>query len=477
MKYFIDKKVEFMYNVCMPVVYIILNAKKLHNLCTQNWDYHNNKFRCIIIAKGCDDMFDIADSKGIGEHLAKLIDRKYESRRKFCRAYIELDGGDATNQESIRKMSNRLSQIIKGGKAIQTYDLPIFTELLGVTCEEILTAGKYVVPNARRVTNYDISFSTDEEEWEKYIHHEDNLISNYDEYGMTVLDYALQNKNYALMKYLMDHKYIWFIGNDDKDFSYSLTFGAGTSIKRRDIGYTDILNVLIKERTYLRSQMISLAIENDDFKMLTRLKAREIPSLYMTSYLGIMMPDCEKYYDEDMVEQIAETDNEKIIEYFSNEFEIQAQRDKKYIFIFPYINELLGLLLQRKSKYADTVLVKAIAHNKSTYEKLRSLIAEAYEALKSDSYWIKDEDSLKEYANVAIAKELDYKENGSLINFRQMFNPNIKNSQIKGMTTNIIFVNSQSNNAVTQHFIDEVNEYYNKIRGLLDNPIITRDLS
>lgn len=122
-------------------------------------------------------------------------------------------------------------------------------------------------------------------------------------------------------------------------------------------------------------------------------------------------------------------------------------------------------------------MVKAIAHNKSTYEKLRSLIAEAYEALKSDSYWIKDEASLKEYANEAIAKELDYMENGSLINFRQMFTPNIKSSQIKGITTNIIFVNKQSNNVVTQHFIDEVNEYYNKIRSLLDNPIITGDLS
>lgn len=287
-------------------------------------------------------MFDIADSKKIGEHLAKLIDRNYESRRKFCRAYIELDGGDATDQESIRKMSNRLSQIIKGGKAIQTYDLPIFTELLGVTCEEILTAGKYVIPNARRMTNYDISFSTDEKEWEKYIQREDKLILNDDEYGKNVLDYALESKNYAFLKYLVDKKYIWFIGENDKDFAYTMNFGAGTSIERRKPNNFDLLEFELHQKTYLRSQMISLAIENNDFKMLTELKAREIPSLYMTSYLGIMMPDCEKYYDEDMVEQISETNNEKIIEYFADEFEIQAQHYKKYIFIFPYINELLS---------------------------------------------------------------------------------------------------------------------------------------
>ncbi len=432
---------------------------------------------CIMIAKGYDAVFKIAESKKIGEHLAKLIDKKYESRRKFCRAYIALDGGDDADQEAIRKMSNRLSQIIKGSKWIQTYDLPIFTELLGVTCEEILTAGKYILPSARRITNYDIAFSSDEAEWERYIQREDKLILNNDEYGKNVLDYAFENRNYAFLKYLVEKKYIWFVGENEKDFSYTMNFGAGTSIERRKPNSFDLLEFEMNQKTYLRSQMISLAIVNNDFKMLTELKAREIPSLYLTSYLGAQMPDCEKYYDSDMVEQIAETKNEKIIEYFSDEFEIQAKLDKKYVFIFPYVNELLDLLLKKKSKYVDTVLVKAIEHNKSTYEKLKRLISESFEGYKKNQPWLTDEALLKEYANQDIARELDFIENGSIVNFRQMFTSNIKSFQIKGITTNIVSIKNRSDNAVTQHFIDEVNEYYNKIRNLIENPISEAELS
>ncbi|MBO5525530.1 MAG: hypothetical protein J5993_02140 [Clostridia bacterium] len=420
-------------------------------------------------------MFKIEESKKIGEYLAKLIDKKYESRRKFCREYIALDGGDREDEESIRKMSNRLSQMLKGIKTIQTYDLPIFTELLKVSCEEILTAGKYVVPNTRRITNYDIAFSRDEKEWEEYIQREDKLILNYDEYGMTVIDYALQCKNYHFLKYLVDKKYIWFIGENDKDFAYS-NFGAGTSIKRREIGNTDILSVEMRNRTYLRSQMISLAIDNHDFKMLTELKAREIPSLYMTSYLGVRVPDCQKDYDADMIEHIAESNHEEIITYFADEFEIQTQQDKKYVFVFPYINELLDLLLKQKSKYADKALVKAIDHNKHTYHKLKKLIADAYEGYQKDLFWVNDESNLKKNANETIAKELDYFENGNMINFRQRFTPNLKCSQIEGITTNIIYVSYHSNNDVTQHFIDEINDYYNKIRNLMKNPITEGDL-
>ena len=77
----------------------------------------------------------------IGAYLADLINQKYESRRAFCRAYISANGEEPTN-ETINNMSNRLAQIAKGNKAIQTYDLPYFTELLGVSCEQILSAGE-----------------------------------------------------------------------------------------------------------------------------------------------------------------------------------------------------------------------------------------------------------------------------------------------------------------------------------------------
>ena len=95
-------------------------------------------------------MYEIENDK-IGEYLKNLITEKYVSQRKFCQAYIKATGGDVSDDET-RKMANRLSQIIKGAKAIQIYDLPIFTELLDATCEEILSAGQRFVPKSKQVT-------------------------------------------------------------------------------------------------------------------------------------------------------------------------------------------------------------------------------------------------------------------------------------------------------------------------------------
>ena len=74
-------------------------------------------------------------------------------------------------------------------------------------------------------------------EWEAYINRADKLILNSDEYCKTVLDYALEFGNYELIKFLMDHNYIWFDSRKDQD--YIQTFGAGTSIERRHVGSID----------------------------------------------------------------------------------------------------------------------------------------------------------------------------------------------------------------------------------------------
>lgn len=57
------------------------------------------------------------NNEKVGQYIANLIDNKYESRRAFCREYISLSGGVVTD-DSVSSMSNRLSQIIKGRKAI-----------------------------------------------------------------------------------------------------------------------------------------------------------------------------------------------------------------------------------------------------------------------------------------------------------------------------------------------------------------------
>ena len=66
-------------------------------------------------------MFKLEENgRQIGQYLSKLIDRKYKSKRQFCKAYIEADDNREADNEVIQKMANRISQIIQGKKAIQT---------------------------------------------------------------------------------------------------------------------------------------------------------------------------------------------------------------------------------------------------------------------------------------------------------------------------------------------------------------------
>ena len=90
-------------------------------------------------------MFSTEENEKIGNHLLALINKKYNSQRRFAKAYIEADGRTATDEE-IRKMANRVSQMIKGSKSIQAYDLPIFAKLLEVSYEEILSGGECLAP-------------------------------------------------------------------------------------------------------------------------------------------------------------------------------------------------------------------------------------------------------------------------------------------------------------------------------------------
>ena len=58
----------------------------------------------------------------------------------------------------LNRMNNRLSQICNGQNGIQMEDMLIFSDLLGVSCEEILSAGERRVPISGHMTNYDIAF-------------------------------------------------------------------------------------------------------------------------------------------------------------------------------------------------------------------------------------------------------------------------------------------------------------------------------
>ena len=102
-----------------------------------NTRYENKTIGDILFVQGVDGMFELKTNEEIGAYLKKVILSKYPSCRQFCVAYIDLtidfsDDPQDLRSEEIRKLTNRLSQILKGKKSIQTYDLPVFSELLGI---------------------------------------------------------------------------------------------------------------------------------------------------------------------------------------------------------------------------------------------------------------------------------------------------------------------------------------------------------
>lgn len=227
-------------------------------------------------------MFELADNEKIGIYLKEKIGEKFEKQRHFCKRYLECKGKEL-NDDEIRKVQNRLIQIIKGNKSIQIYDLPIFCELLDVTCEEILSAGENFAESSKRMTNYSIAFSNDENEWLKYINREDKLILNSDEYGNTVIDYAIRFKNYKFLKFLIEKGFIWFDCGDCN--KYALTFGAGTSIeKRKSFKIDNSLQYNLEMKDELRKEIIALAVQNKDIDILDKMRARELPTLYVEAH-------------------------------------------------------------------------------------------------------------------------------------------------------------------------------------------------
>ena len=259
-----------------------------------------------------------------------------------------------------------------------------------------------------------------------------------------------------------------FDSRNDKD--YVQTFGAGTSIERRKIGYIDYgLEDRLKTEDELRMNLIALAVDRNDSKMLDALRARENPQLYFkVHYAPGCSVDFDSFYNERVVEHIASS-SEEILDYFTDSFEIRDRvrykdgSNRVYTFLFPYISQLLDLLIAAKSPFAETALKKAIKHNKKTYKRLRELIL----SVKNDEYFY--EHYSEEYAkNLWLGvckKDLHFYDNGSIVIFSAIFS----HTGLDGMITNVAHATKVPSSPILKRLVEELNESYWKIKNLKEN--------
>lgn len=392
----------------------------------------------------------------IGDYLSKKILSRYKSIRQFCIAYLKLQNTDEVHDESILRMQNRFTQILKGKKAIQTHDLPIVCDLLGMSCEELLSAGKCFVPTSSRVTNYDIAFSKDPAEWQQYVDRPDKLILNFDEYGKSVLDYAIEFKNYELLKFLVEKEYINFVFPDDKHLSYMSEFSADTSIKRREIEHIDILSSRLNFSDSLRISMITLAIENKDYDVLEKFRAKETPMLYeISEYISSVDP-LYKCNTPALVEAISNAPDE-VLDYFLQEYDvnIDPKRNMKCFFVYQHLDDLIHVMIKRKDARAKRVLEAAIKHNQRVYSKLCSMIEKPIKYYMDELHY--DRESAKRIA----IRFFSYDEKCSVI---KLFG-----EKTTGLTSNIIRVDNVKSND------SDINSLITKLNALFDNVMSFKD--
>ena len=413
-------------------------------------------------------MFKVKSNDEIGEYLEKIIDDKYVSKRKFCIAVLR-EKDDELSDENIRKMQNKISQILKGKKGVQTYDLPIFCKLLDKSCEAILSAGEVFVPEVNRMTNYLIAFSKDENEWKKFIERDDKLILNPDEYCKNAIDYALEFKNHAFIRFLIDEGYITLILQEKAGVHIGeYVFGVKTNIKSRDFASSDIPDLYLYSQINsegLRNNIIDLALKNNDVELLYRINARETPELYRGGAFGKVEP-CE------YIDSLSKSDD-KILEYFTDEFDIDVPIDSwdrndfiTRTVIFPSVAELTKALISNKSDFAKTALEKISRHNANVYYQLKDCIDESikkkheqftYERTEKEIY--KDEIFGIDLATMVFNF---CKENGFV---HMMSDRSLDNN----IFTNIIKLDFNSGDEKLDKLIEDVNQYYKKVINIRED--------
>ena len=408
------------------------------------------------------NMFTV-DKTEIGRHIADLIaESHFKSARQFGKKYLELRYG-SVDEDAVPNIQNRISQIINGKKWIQMEDLPIFAELLGVSIEDIVSAGTSPAPSSSRVTNYSIAHSDDPAAWEAYACRDDKLILNPDEYNKTVIDYALEAGNYAFLKYLMDKEYIWFVGDDKSMYhnsfgEYGPGFGAGTSIERREIGYDETLNLWLKDKDDLRFKLMSLAIRNKDFDMLERLHAREIPLLYTISHFYVGNPRDDKLPESRNTEQFLQnlaTCSGETLKKFFEPFTVGSQRaDEENTFVFPYAGAVLDKMIKQRRRDAARFIGMATEWNRQVLSKLQEAIDEDTTACKEyyNYLGVRSEEHIR---SEALREYYYYPNTGFVAYTCARFE---RKAPVKGFITNIIRTTAKSSDPELQILIDELNE-------------------
>ena len=264
-----------------------------------------------------------------------------------------------------------------------------------------------------------------------------------------------------------------------------MRFGVGTRIGFSNSGHKNmhVLNFVLQERQKLRTIMITMAIERGDIEMLVKLKAREIPLWYHPcsisyNYHRNLEDTYERFYDEEMIVAISNCENKKILEYFSKQIDIKRPftkfKDKApNKFIFTFLGDLINLLIQKESDYAELLLKSAIKHNMYVYSELKELFKKLVNKYKNQGWAAidinSDNDKRRNYVIEVIYN--------TILNYFYLSSKNNLHfvSHIEDATVaNIVQISTKSKKESINELINKLYALYEKICNI--KPIIEKEV-
>ena len=210
------------------------------------------------------------------------------------------------------------------------------------------------------------------------------------------------------------------------------------------------------ENKLLRTQILSLALANNDFEALDKFKARLFP-IQLEANMSRAEFNFAEYYDEAFIKNVAAS-RFKVFDYFLEEYKTQTYGGKQEItWIYPFLGELIGACIKNKDfEKATKAIEVVINHNKTVYELMRKTYLLLAKKINDSHYSRSYPDALE-----MVKREYHVDQNKCFVSLSAYFV-----NDVEPLSFNIIHVDCTTRDNGIQSRIDELNRIYNDILNL-----------
>ena len=160
-----------------------------------------------------------------------------------------------------------------------------------------------------------------------------------------------------------------------------------------------------------------------------------------------------------MIEAIVRSDNEKIFDYFSEEFQIATRSKCMGHYLYPNLGHVIDSMLCDKEANRDVVRMlirRVVEHNKKAYEAISKNVETFYLTRVKDWPGILPEDIATTYKEQTMWC-YHFDADTSIVSFMD--------TSSDGVRTNAIHISESSSTPSLKSLIDEANEWYEKLAG------------